>query len=445
MGRLVTAGLGILALGIATFCFAQQGTPPRTLPPGLTNPEPGQPLPNPIQPVSGTNTAPTATTVTRSRSRIEQLDLNKLNALQKQMVLSTQRATVWLARMHGKNGRFIPGWQPELKSEVDTDHFLHQAMATFTLSRAARFSGEEKLASLARETLLSLLDETFLDEKTQIRFTPLPSVAINRLAAAGLLVAAINELPDPRDDLLTKSEQLCAYIRLQVRPEGWLSFTDTPPDRVPADSDAMQNFPGMALYGLQLSQRHKPAEWKSEVLRKAVAFYLPWWRTNKSVEFIPWQTAAYTEAYLSTRDPQFANAVYEMNDWLTSLQYSKIDPRNPGWYGGFRTFEEGRIVESTPTVRTGSCAESLAEACRLARHQGDVTRCNRYAETTERALQFLTTLQYTEASTQHFADWYRPRLVGGFHGSLQDGKLRLEYTQIALSALLQYLDQVVLR
>ena len=53
-------------------------------------------------------------------------------------------------------------------------------------------------------------------------------------------------------------------------------------------------------------------------------------------------------------------------------------------------------------------------------------------------MQFLTTLQYTDANTQHFADWYRPRLVGGFHASHQDGNLRIDYTQHAVSALVQY-------
>lgn len=55
------------------------------------------------------------------------------------------------------------------------------------------------------------------------------------------------------------------------------------------------------------------------------------------------------------------------------------------------------------------------------------------------ALQFTTRLQYTEADSQ-FADWYRPRLVGGFHASARDGVLRIDYSQHALSALVQYLD-----
>ena len=57
-------------------------------------------------------------------------------------------------------------------------------------------------------------------------------------------------------------------------------------------------------------------------------------------------------------------------------------------------------------------------------------------------MQFLATLQYTDANTRHFADWYRPTLIGGFYASHQDGNLRIDYTQHAVCALVQYLTYV---
>ena len=66
----------------------------------------------------------------------------------------------------------------------------------------------------------------------------------------------------------------------------------------------------------------------------------------------------------------------------------------------------------------------------------------RYKQALENGLQFLTTLQYSEANTQHFAEWYRPALIGAFHASAQDGNLRLDYNQHPLAALVQYLEHV---
>jgi hypothetical protein len=196
----------------------------------------------------------------------------------------------------------------------------------------------------------------------------------------------------------------------------------------------------MALYALMLSQRYQQAEWKTEAVRKALAYYRPWWRANKDLELVPWQTAAYTEAYLRTRDREFAEFVNEMNDWLCQLQYAQLDPRHPLWMGGFMDWADGKPVPAEPQATSACYAQSLAEACRVARQAGDVARYQRYREALERCLQFVTTLQFLDANTQHFADWYRRLLLGAFHASHEDGNLRIDYTQHAVCALIQYLN-----
>src|SRR5439155_19520550 len=103
---------------------------------------------------------------------------------------------------------------------------------------------------------------------------------------------------------------------------------------------------------------------------------------------------------------------------------------------------DNRPVPLAPDIGSAAALISLVEACRLARAAGDVQHHQRYRQALEGGLQFLTTLQYSEANTQHFADWYRPALVGAFHASHQDGNLRLDYAQDALLALVQYLNHV---
>ena len=293
--------------------------------------------------------------------------------------------------------------------------------------------------------MLALLDDTEAvdDHGTALRRTsPLLASSANALGAAGLLVAAINELPAPQDDLLKKSEELCAYLRKQQRPDGSLSWTEGDDKAAAADPDGANRYPGMALYGLMRSQAHRPAAWKTDAARQALGYYAPWWRSHRGMTFVPWQTAAYAEAYLLTKEKPFAEFVAEMNDFVCGLQYERIDPRRQLWQGGFMSWADGRPVEAPPDVGSAAYAEGLAQACRGARAQGDVPRHQRYSDALERCLQFLCTLQYTEASTQHFADWYRPALVGGFHASHQDGNLRIDYAQHAVSALVLYLEHV---
>ena len=175
----------------------------------------------------------------------------------------------------------------------------------------------------------------------------------------------------------------------------------------------MLHYPGQALYALLRSQQRNPAPWKIDLVRKALAYYQPWWRQNKAMAFVPWQTAAFTEAYLLTHEKPFADCVYEMNDWLVALQYQQLDPLHRLWLGGFKSWSAGRSADTSPRIETALFVESLAQASRVAREAPvDVARHKRYTEAVEHGLQFIATLQYTEGNTLHFVEPYR-RAAGG--------------------------------
>jgi hypothetical protein len=372
-------------------------------------------------------------------------DLSRLTDLQKQMPICARRGAEWLFRMNEVKGRFVYGYVPALHVPLDGDHFLCQAGAAFALARAARFTGEERYAARATQAVLALLDETGTDKNDpQVRYTSLPPSAINRLGAAGLLVLAVHELPAPQADLLEKTEQLCNYIRRQARPDGSLASAEAGDDgKVPADDpEAVLIDPGVALYGLVRSHKLRPAPWKLEVARKAMAYYGTWWKSHKDPAFVAWQSLACAELFALTKDPACAEFVTEMNDFLCGLQYHEIDPRRQFWYGGFMGWANGQPLETAPQIATAGYAESLAAACSVARALGDVARHERYSAAFDRCFQFLLTLQYTDANTDHFAPWYREKIVGGFHASHQDGNLRIDYTQHAVSALVTYLEPI---
>jgi hypothetical protein len=368
-------------------------------------------------------------------------DIAKLPLLQQQMYRAAMRGGDWLFRANGSDGHFSPGIVPSLKTSLEGDHYLRQAGAAFALARAGRFCGDARYAARARQAVLLLLADTATDPAHPTeRTTTLPPVMVNRLASAGMLLMAIHELPAPADDLLQQSDQLCNYIRARQQADGALVCTDAGAE---AKGGEVDSYPGAALYGLMLSQRQRPAPWKTEIVKKALGHYAPKWRANKSIAFVPWQTAAYTEAYVRTKDAAFAEFVNEMADWVCDLQYPPLDPRYPQWGGGFMDWNDGKSVSLAPQMSSAALAEALAESCRLARASGDLAHYKRYREALEQCLQFLTRLQYTEANTQHFADWYRPTLVGAFYASFQDGKVRLDYCQHSVCALVQYLLEVI--
>ncbi|MCS6852908.1 MAG: hypothetical protein NZ700_17245 [Gemmataceae bacterium] len=371
-------------------------------------------------------------------------DLSKFPPLQRQMFLSAQRGAEWLFRANRPDGKFVDGFVPALHTKLDGDHYLGQVSAAAALAAAARYFGDDRYAVRARQALLTLLlDTTTATHPTSgetIRHTSLPSVVVNRLGAAGLLTLAIHELPQPGGDLLKQADELCRFIRLQQRDDG--SFRCTDQAEHADDVDSIGQYPGLAVHALAVSQRHQPAPWKAAVLRKAFPFYRAWWSKNRGLSFVSAQSPAAAEWFGLTKEQPAADFVFEMNEWLCGLQYVQLDPRHPLWSGGFMAWSGGRAVASAPDANSALGANSLVEACRVARQLGDVPRFTRYRDALERCLQFLATLQYTEANTQHFADWYRPLLVGAFHVSHEDGNLRVDHTGQAVWALVRYLDQV---
>jgi hypothetical protein len=371
-------------------------------------------------------------------------DFSKLTPLQKQIWQSAQWGAEWLHRANGPDGRFVHGVVPALQTSLAGDHYLFQVGAAASLSRVARYSGDQRYAARATQAIVTLLADTIQDaQDPQVRYTAFPSASVNRLASAGLLVLAIHELPEPDRDLLAKAEQLCNYIHKQQQADGSFRLDDSKDTGRADPQDATIVYPGEALQGLIRSQQRQPAAWKIDVVRNALVYYKACWRKNPNMGFVPAQTAAYAEAFLLTKEQPFADFVFEMNDWIVRLQYQGFDdPKQVYWSGGFRSFTDGKAMDTMPQVASAAYAEGLAEGCRVARATGDLARHQAYTAAVERCLPFLTTLQYTEANTRHFADWYRPTLLGGFHASQQDGDLRVDYTQQAVSAMVEYLMHV---
>jgi hypothetical protein len=364
-------------------------------------------------------------------------DVAKFSAMERDIYASARGGADWLCRANRPDGHFAGGLIPSLKTAVEGDHDFWQAEAALALARTARFAGDERYGAIARQAILTLLLDTALDpHDPQVRRTVLPSSVLNRVEAAGRLILAINELPSPGVDLLQQSEQLCAFLRSQQQADGSLRAADLES----TDADANDRAAGEALRGLAVSQRHQPAAWKNQCLRKACLFYRSAWQNRKNVGTAACHIAACAEAYRSSGDKVFADGAFEMSDWLCGLQYAGLDAQHPFWQGGFMGWKDGRCQPVPPAVDSARCGEALAQAAAAARQARDPGRGRRYGDAAEACLQFVIGLQYAEAGVQHFADWYRPALVGGFHASHADGTLRLDYTAQAVGALIQYLS-----
>ncbi len=401
----------------------------------------------------------------------KQHDPARMTPLQRHLYLSAQRAADWLRRANKPDGRFVYGFLPAVRLPMEEDSYLRQAEAAGVLARSAKFFHNEQADAIARQALLTLLLDTVTSEqwpvasgqnsgqspvasrqKEQRTLAPLTTehsslvrhtipagALVNRPAAAGLLVRAVHELPSPGQDLLDQADQLCNFLKTQVQADGSILLAANANDVTP---EMVEYFSGPALLGIVRSQTLRPAAWKLDALRRARGYYEARWRQHKSYPMVADHSAAFAEAFALTKDKAFAEPVFAMNDWLCTLQYKNLDGRRSSWNGGFPPWMDGKATTLAPDVHSAAAAESLAEACRAAQLAGDPARHRRYKEALENCLRFLTTMQYSEANTQHFAEWYRPLLVGGFYAAPHDGNLRLDCTVHSLNGLVAYLDYV---
>ncbi len=296
--------------------------------------------------------------------------LGKLPAIQQHSYRSAILGADWLMKMNRPDGRFVFGYEPSLRVPLSQNNYIPQIAGAYALARAARFFENQKAGAVAKQALLTLLlDTEKVAGSPPSRRTVFPSANVNRVAAAGWLVLAINELPEPGEDLLRHSEELCRFIQSRQCGDGSLCCIDQETPTATPDEKALESgiHAGPALYGLVKSLNHNKADWKAEFVEKACRYYHKNWRENKNTEMVSWHSAAYAAAYLHSPKPSFSNAANEMNDWICTLQYKELDPRHIFWQGGFKTWVNGKAELFAPDIHGALYVEGLANACLVAR------------------------------------------------------------------------------
>jgi hypothetical protein len=122
---------------------------------------------------------------------------DKLPEQAQPIFFSAHRALEWLKLTNKPDGRFVYGFQPALRVQLDGDNFQSQAGATLALARASRYFRDGRGSAIARQAALTLELETTLDPKdATIRFTAAPPNVVERLSSHGLLISALHELAD---------------------------------------------------------------------------------------------------------------------------------------------------------------------------------------------------------------------------------------------------------
>lgn len=422
------------------------GAQPPALPVARTNP--GNPPPSPSRvetagftPGQGQGTP--AGTQTNGPSTVNpgqtgwagrmETDRSNLPPLTRQMLLTSRRGADWLARMNGVKGLFSPGIEPAIREEATDEGMLRQIGAAWALGRAAQAFGEQKYEARALQTLLCALEETTTDPADpKTRFTSIPQVLMPRVQGTAFLTLALIDHNSPPTDMVERAEEMASYLRRETQEE--LKGANTQASRNPG-----QKY--LVAYTLLKSNKVRPAPWKVELAGALIALG----NGPVTAQAQPWQGMALAEWARTRGDREAAAKLYAVCEELTRWQITKLDPIHPRFQGGFQppiasgTQPAGTQLAPPTTTTSAAIVMTLAEGAQLSREMGDASRNQSLMEAVDLGTQFIAQQQYTEATTQHFAEWYRPLLEGGFRDTEKDGTLNLPTQQIALVAMLQCL------
>ncbi len=354
-------------------------------------------------------------------------------------VESIRLAGQWLVHNVRSDGLFRYGFEPALDRDTDEENLVRQAGTAAALARAGAILQDEKMTRRAREVLAWLIELRNDDRKSPLaarkRFAQ--QKGAHPVGLGALLLVGLSELNERTEAEIEQGDAIASYLLSHQRDDGSIRLDDLEEeddDDGEVDQEGWAYYPGEALYALARWGVVRDQLALLERVSRSRAVYWKLWRQEKEPAFIPWQSAAYAEVFQATGEKTSASMVFEMNDWLLGLQYDgKTSPAS--WCGGFGHYHQGERWATEPGIASASYAESLVEAVRVARLMKDTVREERYRRALDQAITFVGRLQYRDGDLGHFAEAYRPKLVGAFFQAPFDGTVRIDFTQHAVMAM----------
>ena len=336
----------------------------------------------------------------------------------------------WLAAQVHKTGRMTYAYWPSRGEESPENNMIRQWMATVALDRLAAHRGADRaIYRLAERNIRYNLDK-FYTREGSLGLIVEPSDGDVKLGAVALAALAIMEHPRRQEFALQEAALRRTVNRLWQEDGSFRTFF-RPADRV----DNQNFYPGEALllWANRYRETRDPA--LLERFMRSFRYYRRWHldEANRNPAFVPWHTQAYAAVWRVTRDRRLLEFVFEMNDWLLTMQQ---------WEGAVYPDLRGRFYDperpeygSPHASSTGVYLEGLVEALRLARQVGDVDRSESYLRAIRRGLRNVMQLQFTDTIDLYYVD-DREAAHGGIRTEVYDNVIRVDNVQHNLMAVL---------
>jgi hypothetical protein len=276
-----------------------------------------------------------------------------------------------------------------------------QSHGAWVLARAHRILGGDELKHAAGKAIDARIAGTSGDSAAEDSF---------------LLLALSNlEEDDPRRSSM---QDLAASLWQRVElPHGRIATHKTADPSLEAYQDY---FPGQVLLALAVACQQHVSAIDEERLRRSFQYYRHRFRYKRHFGQVTWLLQAFSKWGQVTGEPQFADATFEIADWLLGYQQDKT--------GGFINDHQ----PGTPGYTTAVYLEGIAAALSIA----DSARRETYLDSCARGFRFLDQLiiQERDRSILPNPDY----AIGGLRQGVHSSEVRTDFVQHSLSAMLEF-------
>ena len=332
-----------------------------------------------------------------------------------------------LANLSADGGLPYKYW-PSRGEESPADNAIRRFLATIALARLGEIRGSAEIREAARRNLRYNLDRYF---------QPLGDgrgVIVEQTGAklGATALAALANLESPaRADFATELDMLAAGVNSMFDEQHGFRTFFFPAER---DGQNWNFYSGEALlFCAEALRRRYPSAPTLEKCVMAFEACRDRHRRQRNPAFVPWHTQACTALYAVSRQRQFVDWVFEMNDWLLPMQqWEGIDEDVRG-----RFYDPDRRHFGPPHASsTAVYCEGLADAAALAREVGDNARAASYERAVARGMRSLCQLQFRDEYDAFYVS-RKHRVMGALRTTVYDNAVRVDSAGHALAATLK--------
>ena len=342
----------------------------------------------------------------------------------------------WMLVNLSAEGALPYKYWPSRGEDSPADNAIRRFLASLALARLGDLRGSAEIRDAARRNLRFNLKRYFRDIGDG------RGVIVERagakLGAAAVAGLAILESP-AREEFVEELHMLAAGIDSLAHDElGFRTFF-FPRER---DGENWNFYSGEALLFWAEATR-RGLGFAPSLDRCAATFERCRARhyRKRNPAFVPWHTQACASLYAQTGRREFADFIFEINDWLLPMQ--QWDGMAPDLRGRF--YNPRRPDFGPPhAASTGAYVEGLADAAALARTTGDGTRTEVYERAIGRGLRSLRQLQFRGQHDTFYIS-KKKRVLGALRTEVYDNAVRVDSAAHALAAAAKILRPMVFR